>query len=80
MPALEMKLLRGVDLVRTLSTGNSSVQPIPMVPADVGAVGEKDVAFVGEFLGRADHQVKVGAARVELGEIEARLMQQHSSG
>jgi amino acid adenylation domain-containing protein len=27
-----------------------------------------------DFLGRADHQVKVGGARVELGEIEARLM------
>jgi amino acid adenylation domain-containing protein len=27
-----------------------------------------------EFLGRLDHQVKVGGARVELGEIEARLL------
>src|SRR5438034_4863101 len=31
-----------------------------------------------EFLGRADHQVKVAGARIELGEIDARLLQHRS--
>jgi hypothetical protein len=34
---LEMKLLRGVDLVRSLYFNNASVQPVPMVPSYVGA-------------------------------------------
>lgn len=34
---LEMKVLRGVDLVRTLYFGDASVQPVPMVPGYVGA-------------------------------------------
>jgi hypothetical protein len=34
---LEMKLLRGVDLVRTLYFEKAAVQPVPMVPSYVGA-------------------------------------------
>lgn len=34
---LEMKVLRGVDLVRSLYFNDASVQPVPMVPSYVGA-------------------------------------------
>jgi hypothetical protein len=34
---LEMKVLRGVDLVRSLYFSDASVQPVPMVPSYVGA-------------------------------------------